>query len=164
MWKSYYILKGKVNCKAATAKRIQQIHLWEPNLRIQHVHRWGPQMKKRQHAKAILMNAQEVQAAHETPSEMLSQVFPNETPETQLIVSTQDNYAQEQIGESEVGCSGSLQDETHEPVGQGVATSDEINQDSQVIQDQMLFLKRRAQVLGNRRIRQMESRGDFAAV
>ena len=37
---------------------------------------------------------------------------------------------------SEVGCSGSLQDETHEPVGQGVATMDESNQDSQVIQDQ----------------------------
>ena len=136
MWKSYHILKEKVNCKDATAKRIQQINLWEPDLRLRHLYDWEPQMKKRQQAKAILMNAQKVQAAHETPSEMISQVLPNETPETQLIASTQDNDAQEQIGESEVGCSGSLQDETHEPVGQGVATSDESNQDSQVIQDQ----------------------------
>ena len=136
MWKSYHILKEKVNCKDATAKRIQQINLWEPDLRLRQLYYWEPQMKKRQQAKAILMNAQKVQAAHETPSEMISQVLPNETPETQLIASTQDNDAQEQIGESEVGCSGSLQDETHEPVGQGVATSDESNQDSQVIQDQ----------------------------
>ena len=93
MWKSYHILKEKVNCKDATAKRIQQINLWEPDLRIRHVHRWEAQMKKRQHAKTILINAQEVQAALETPSEMISQALPNETPETQLIASTQDNDA-----------------------------------------------------------------------
>ena len=107
-WIQFWFVKEKANCTDAVEKQIEQIHISEPYI------------KEHQKNKARIMNAQEEQAAHETPAD-ISHVVPHETPETQLIASTQDNDAQEQIGESEVGSS--LQDETHEPVGHGVATS-----------------------------------------
>ena len=53
-----------------------------------------------------------------------------------MIVSTQDDDAQEQIDQGEVGSSGTQQDATHASVGQGAPTSDGNNQDSHVGQNQ----------------------------
>jgi hypothetical protein len=53
-----------------------------------------------------------------------------------LIVSTQNDDAQQQIGRGEVGSSGIQQDAIHQSVGQGAPTSDGNNEDSHVVQHQ----------------------------
>ena len=103
-WKYYVLSKEKPNCRSSLEIKIKQIHLWEPELR------------RLQHSKARSRNHQGVQTAHGIFAAQELESLKNgpdgnidvvqaarESLQTQLIVLTQHDDAQGQIGRGEVG-------------------------------------------------------------